>query len=317
MNDLSRRLPPMHSLAAFESAARHLSFSRAGEELCITQSAVSHRIRQLEQSLGARLFERRHKRVELTRKGEQFLLAVRQAMQQMTLAAQRVAGEHDQRLRVTVSPAVASQIVIPNLSRFLALHPRVGVDLDTSSRVADLSDDSFDVGLRLGVPPWSEVQAELLVEERVLALASPAYARRFGRRRERAALEQATLIHTRPFTWNQWFRALGWPPPAGASTVPALSFVEAWAAVEAAEQGMGVVLAPQTVSLAARQRGRLIPFIDAALDAQRHYYAVYAPDSPKLELIQAFVAWTGELMRAAIAAAPIPARTVSAMPRSR
>lgn len=287
----------MHALAAFEAAARLDSFARAADELCVTQSAVSHRIRQLEEHLGVRLFLRVHKHVLLTPHGERFLVGVREAMQQLAAAAAGVAEQRPaRRLRVTCAPALASQILIPRLKSYLDRSDPLDIEIDTSTRMAELADEGFDLALRLGRAPWPGYEAELIAEERVVACCSPDYAARFGNVRHAGMLERATLIHGKPFSWAQWTRRvsgrpIALPPSSG------LVFQEVWAAIDAATHGLGVVLSNQVSALEARRAGRLVPFVAESVDLQRHYYGVYRADSARLDAIRHFLDWFGPLVR--------------------
>lgn len=283
------RLPPMHALAAFEAAARLGTFAQAAEELCVTQSAISHRIRSLEEHLAAPMFVRVHKQVLLTPQGERFLDGVREAMRHLGTAAASVASGAQARLRITSSPALASQVLIPNLREFLQQHEGLQLEIDTSTRVTDMQEGGYDVALRFGSGPWPGLEQQLLLRETIIALASPAYAASFGSRRTRASLAKATLIHSSFFSWQSWLRSVGSSlSPARSSGV---TFHEPGGALDAAVHGLGVVLANQLMTLDLRQRRLLVPFVDASVDMRRHYYAVYRDDSPRSATIRAFLAW--------------------------
>lgn len=290
-----RRLPPIHALMAFEAAARLGTFARAAQELCITQSAVSHRIRQLEAQLGVSLFARAHMQVTLTQDGEVFLKDARRAMRQLEQAAGAVGPEAHRRLRVTASPAFASQVLVPQLAGFLAAHPGIEVDIDASTSNGDLAGGSFDVALRYGRGPWPRCDSRLLQAERVRALAAPQYAARFGARRSMDDLHRAALIASRPFDWDDWLRALGATPPAQSGSRP--HFGDNWAAVAAAGHGLGVVLTNGLTSRAARREGRLVPFVDAQADLGLHYHGVFPSDSPKREAIETFLDWVTQAVQ--------------------
>lgn len=290
----ARRLPPMHALAAFEAAARLSTFARAAEELCVTQSAVSHRIRQLEEHLGVRLFVRVHKQVVLTPPGQAFLAEVRDSMQRLSRAAARVTDKPADSLRITASPALAFTVIIPHLKDYLERHGHVDLEIDTSARLADMTEDRFDLGLRTGAGHWPGCVAELLAEERIMALASPDYIGGFGKRRGLADLARATLIHNKSFSWQQWFRSAG---IVQAPALPAgLTFVDVAGAVDAAVHGLGVVLANRGTTVEARRHGRLLPFVDHAANLGRHYFGVYRADSPRLDTIRGFLDWIKPLV---------------------
>lgn len=289
-----RRLPPMHALAAFEAAARLQTFARAADELCVTQSAISHRIRQLEDHLGVKLFIRVHKQVVLTPPGQAFLLEVRDTMQRLSVAASRVSDQPGKRLRVTASPALAFTVLIPHLKQYFERSGYVDLEIDTSSRVLDIEQDRFDLALRFGNGNWPGYTSELLVEERVIALASPQYAQEFGRKRGLAELSRATLIHSKAFSWNQWFKAVGYPHSIA---VPkGLVFVDVAGAIDAGIHGLGVVLANKGTTVLARRNGSLTSFVENSADMNRHYYGVYRTESEHFDTIRDFLDWIKPLV---------------------
>jgi DNA-binding transcriptional LysR family regulator len=290
-----RRLPPIHALTAFEAAARLGSFARAARELCITQSAVSHRIRVLEEQLGTTLFTRGHMQVVLTPDGQAFLKDVRRAMRQLEEAADALGPEASRRLRVTSSPAFAAQVLAPHLSRFLEAHPGVQVQIDASTPCMDLAEGGFDVALRFGRGPWPGCEARLLLSERVVAVASPGYAARFGAQRSLSDLPRAACIDSHPFSWEDWLRALQAPPIALPGARP--RFGDNWAAVDAAAHGLGVVLANRLTSRAGRHDGRLVPFVEAEADLGLHYHGVFAAGTAKRDAIEAFLDWVAQTAR--------------------
>lgn len=284
----------MHALAAFEAAARLQTFSKAAEEICVTQSAISHRIRQLEEHLGVKLFVRVHKQVVLTPPGQAFLTEVRESMERLSQASARVSDLPVKRLRITASHALAFSVLIPHLNEFFERSGYVDLEIDTSSRVLDLDDDRFDLALRFGTGNWPGYATELLVEEQVIALASPKYAAKFGRKRSIADLTKAALIHSKPFSWSFWFKSLGYPLPT--STTKGLVFVDVAAAVDAAAHGLGVVLANRGASAPARRNGNLVPFIDQTVESHRHYFGVYRRDSEQIATIRDFLDWIKPLV---------------------
>jgi len=289
----------MHALAAFEAAARLQTFARAAEELCVTHSAISHRIRQLEEHLGVKLFVRVQKQMVLTPPGQAFLSEVRESMQRLGQAAARVSEQSARRLRITASPAIAFAVLIPHLKDYFERSGYVDLEIDTSSRVLDLERDRFDLALRFGPGNWPGYVSELLVEEKIIALASPGYVRAFGAARSLSDFPKATLIHSRPFSWNQWFKSVGHP-----QSVPVpkgLVFVDVAAAIDAAIHGLGVVLANRATTAQARKDGSLVAFVENSIDLNRHYYGVYRDGSEHAETIRDFLDWIKPLVASTFA----------------
>jgi len=283
------RLPPMHCLAAFEAAARLGTFAEAADELCVTHSAVSHRIRHLEEHLGVVMFVRVYKQVVLTPAGADFLRAVQQTMGPLAQAAKALGERKHRRLVVTAGPGVASYVLIPHLNDFLQSVGDVDIEIDASSRLVDLNRDGVDLGIRLGSGNWPGYQTELLAEDYVYAMSSPSYAMKFGMRRHLPELARARLIHTGSFSWNQWFSAHG--QPATMVREEGLVFKETATAVNAAVHGLGVVLSNRGSALGPRREGRLTAFMEDGINLRRHYFGVYAPNSPQADLIRKFLDW--------------------------
>src|SRR5216110_4071101 len=168
------RLPALDLLVGFESAARHLSFTKAGEELFLTQSAVSRQIKELEDQLGVPLFVRRHRALALTDAGQQFYAAAAQVLTTMRTATSRLkAGSGRQPLSVTTTHSFAALWLIPRLAGFTRTHPGVDVRITADTRVQDLDRDGLDVAIRHGPPSLAGPHAIRLMGEKVFPVASP------------------------------------------------------------------------------------------------------------------------------------------------
>ena len=297
-----QRLPPMHTLAAFEASARLGTFSQAAEELSVTNSAISHRIRLLEDHLGCRLFVREPKHVRLTRQGQHFLESVRTSIDLLTSSARTIAdaAPGDGRLSVTVAPGLGNHILIPRIGEFIQAGDGLDLRIDTSPRVVDLDQDGFDIAIRLGGGSWPGYASEFLAEEKVFAFASERYVREFGRGRGFGALGRATLIHSDDFSWRRWFELQSQDFDGFRGIKSGLRFKEVCAALTAAEQGLGVVLANQGSAFAAQRDGRLIPFVECGIDYRKHYFAVYNQESVRLPLIRAFLDWAQPAIKCAL-----------------
>src|ERR1051325_768017 len=149
-------MPSLDLLAGFEAAARHLSFTKAGEELFLTQSAVSRQIKELEEQLGVALFHRRHRALALTEAGQQFYAAAAQALGTMRAATDRVGAQTGrQPLSVTTTSSFAALWLIPRLAGFTRAHPGIDVRITADTRVQDLERDGLDLAIRHGPPSLS------------------------------------------------------------------------------------------------------------------------------------------------------------------
>ncbi len=214
MQTLRGSLPSLNALAVFEASARRLSFSRAAEDLAITQSAVSHGIRQLEASLGLDLFIRHHRRLELSPEGERLYTAVATSLSAIAQAVDDITGRSmaaaQREIVIGVSTSMAAHWLLPRFAVFRAAFPVVPLRIQTIDRDADPGEDGIDVVIRLGDGKWPDHDTIPLWEEHVHAVASPAYLAAHGPLRDAADLHRCQLIHyedplRRRATWGEWF----------------------------------------------------------------------------------------------------------------
>ncbi|MCM8611076.1 transcriptional regulator GcvA [Accumulibacter sp.] len=291
------RLPPMHALEAFEAAARQQSFVKAAAELCVTQSAVSHRIRQLEDDLGVRLFLRLNRNIVLTPPGEAYLASIRSALADIESATRAIAHGARHELRVSVAPAIGSKWLVSRLADFQRQHPAVDLILSTSTQLGTIRSGEVDVGVRYGDGQWPGLASFKMSDEVLVTVCSPAYPARVGGLDEPVDLARACLLHHPILPWRPWLEAAGldWPEPAGG-----VRFDDAVMMIEAAAAGHGVALCPRRLVEPHLEAGSLMqPFAVAALD--RGYHVLLAPDAPSRPSAMAFVHW---LLAAAQPASP-------------
>jgi LysR family transcriptional regulator, glycine cleavage system transcriptional activator len=307
------RLDLLHS---FEAAARHLSFTRAGDELALTQSAISRQIRQLEESVGAPLFERRHRALVLTEAGRILQRAVEDSLERLRDAAARVrATTTRQQVAVTCTPGFASFWLIPRLTRFTAAHPHVDVRISATLELVDLERGNIDLAVRF--VPSGEGAGPLLFEEEVQPMCAPRLLRDPERPlRTPADLGQHTLLTMdmhdgSPLTmdWEPWLKLMGLPGVRMAHTIHYTRYVEA---VEAAVAGQGIVIGrlPLLADLV-RQKKLVAPFRTPAA-SRRGYFLTLAPRAGHNPDARAFADWLLEEaarpVTAALAAVPAPPR---------
>ena len=173
---MATRIPPVHALSAFEAAARHGSFALAAEELCITPSALSHRIRLLEEFVGERLFIRDGRNVGLSEFGRRYLDVVRQALRTLTdFPMPRRAASVQPRVKLTLPPTFARYLLVPRLSSFTEQHPDIAVEIYLSVPLYDLSLAESDLEVRFGPGKYPNLQSEKLFSEPTFVVASPSY----------------------------------------------------------------------------------------------------------------------------------------------
>ena len=287
---MSRRLPPLNALRAFEAAARHLSFTRAAQELHVTQTAISHQIKGLEERLGVRLFRRLPRGLLLTEEAQRLLPPVRDAFDQIAAAVERLsAGGSGARLTVSVLPPFAAKWLVPRLGRFRAAHPDLDLRIGATSELVDFARDDVDVGIRMGRGIYPGLRVERLFGESLVPVCSPEL--RAGphpllRPRD---LRHHVLLHDDDHAdWELWLRL------AGVSGVPPRRgpvFTDSALVVQAAAEGQGVALARRVLAAGDLAAGRLIQPFDVSIPHDLAYYLVCPEATAEQPKIAAFRSW--------------------------
>ena len=209
-------MPSLDLLQGFEAAARHLSFTKAGEELFLTQSAVSRQIKELEDQLGVPLFHRRHRALALTDAGQQFYAAAAQVLTTMRTATSRLKAQSGRRpLSVTTTNSFAALWLIPRLAGFTRTHPGVDVRITADTRVQDLDRDGLDVAIRHGPPSLAGPHAVRLFGERVLPVCSPKLLRKNPLREPADLKNHCLLVYDDPDARHPWLHWKTWLEVAG------------------------------------------------------------------------------------------------------
>ena len=211
---MATRLPPLNALRTFEAAARHLSFTKAAEELFVTQAAVSHQIRALEEHLGAPLFRRMNRALMLTDQGQVLLPAVRDAFDRLRAGVRRVEDlSSGGALTISTTPSFAASWLAGRLVRFQVLHPEIELQLGATSRPVDFAREGIDCGIRYGAGDWPGLVSQRLFETALLPVCSPSLLDGAHPLRQPADLAQHTLLHALDGIddWRLWLRAAGVP----------------------------------------------------------------------------------------------------------
>ncbi len=287
---MATRIPPVHALSAFEAAARHGSFALAAEELCITPSALSHRIRLLEEFVGERLFVRDGRSVGLSEFGRRYLDVVRQALRTLTdFPMPARAASAQPRLKITAPPTFARYMLVPHLSSFTEQHPEIAIEVYLSVPLYDLALAESDIEVRFGPGRYPNLQTEKLFSEPTFAVASPTYLERVGELKTPEDLKKATLIRSALEPWQPWFEAAGldWPEPITGIRVDDLGLLQ-----EMVRHGHGVGLARAHFARELIDAGELVRLFDVQMSSPPHaYYAVY--EKPVLERpeVVVFLQW--------------------------
>lgn len=294
MASLGSKLPPLNSLVAFEAAARHLSFTRAAEELGVSREAVSRHIRNLEGHLGAALFRRLHRALELTAAGNAFRPVVRESLENIARGARALRRDgQPSRITVTATVAIASLWLTPRLPRFRGGHPEAEIHMIIADREVDMAAEEIDVGLRYGDGHWPGLTATRLFDIESFPVCSPDYLASSPPLEVPGDLPRQTLLNldgaahsTEDWTW--WLDGAGVPLPA---SFQMLGFDNYANVIQAAVDGQGVALGFSHIVAELLLRGQLVRPIDRSLSKG---YAVYlvAPKGARLSAhAQDFADW--------------------------
>lgn len=308
---MTYRLPPLAALRAFESAARHLSFKKAADELHVTPAAVSLQIKTLEEYLGVALFRRLTRALELTPQALAMLPRLREGFECLASAVAATREAVDGALTVTAPPSFASRWLVPRLSRFSALHPEVELRLASSPDSVDqegeapvFGDGMFDpreaaseVAIRFGLGAYPGFQVDRIFTPDRIAVCSPRLATARKPLASPADLGRHVLIHDETVAsangesdWSQWFRIAG--VPAGEIDVSrGPRFSNAVLAVEAALDGQGVALAMRPLVEADIAAGRLVVPFEISLPSAYAYFLVMPRVEVQRAAVAAFRSW--------------------------
>lgn len=291
---MRRRLPTLQSLDCFEAAARHESYTRAAQELSLTQGAVSRRIASIEDFVGVRLFRRTRHGVTLTPAGAAYARQVAGRLDGLERDTQDVmSGGAETALHLASVPTFAARWLVPRFGGFAAEHPDITVHIDTRTRPFLFSETPFHGALYAGtdeqVRNWPGTRATMLMDEMVVPVASPQLAARRKVWRP-ADVARAPLLQqsTRPDAWRQWFEPLA-VQAANALHGPRYELFSMLAS--AATCGLGVALLPAMLVQAELQRGELVILCNRPTSSRRAYYFVVPEGAAPSRALASFVGW--------------------------
>ena len=291
----TRPLPPLIALRAFEAAARHLSFSRAAQELFVTQSAVSHHIQKLECELGVTLFQRRTRAVALTTAGQAYFAKVHAAFELLRTGTEETQAPTAARTKLTVGllASFATRWLAPRLQAFSAAHPGIELQLRPDIALADVAGGEVDLAIRYGRGGWAGVRSRELMAERLSVVCAPTLLGGARRPRKPQDLLRYPLLasHAKlPFEWQSWATHFG-VDLSGAKTVHLHDYnivVEAALAGQGIAMGRHRLIAPQLAS------GALVQAVpDAVLDDPRIGWWLITPPAARneIEAVAVFHDW--------------------------
>ncbi len=287
---MSRKLPPLNALKAFEAAARHLSFTKAAEELYVTQAAISHQVKSLEDSLGLKLFRRMNRALLLTDEGQILAPGVGEAFDMIAQTADRLHRyDHSGLLTVGTLDTLAATWLVPKLGRFRKLHPDIDVRISTADHIVDYLRDGIDMGVRYGGGSWAGMEVDYLMAEEVFPVCSPSMLEGGPPLETPDDLRHYTLLHDdMQIDWRMWLLA------AGATQVDperGPGFQHSYLVYQTAVAGGGVALARSALVRDELDNGRLIKPFDIALSAKYAYYVAIPKPNINKSKVKAFRDW--------------------------
>ncbi len=290
-NSMSRKLPPLKALLAFETAARLGSFTRAAEELCVTQAAISQQVRHLEESLALKLFNRHPRHLSLTRNGERLLPELTDAFNIMSDALSRLGEQKTSpRLTVSLTPALAAKWLILRLPAFWRLYPDIDLRLHHSITSVDFVNDDVDLAIRWGEGDWPGLVSEFLIPGELIPVCSPALLHGRYPLRTPSDLMHHTLLHEDSYAdWHDWLSLAGNKTvKAGAGPI----IDDSNALLLAAADGQGVALGRMALIGDDLAAGRLVKPFGVSLRQKNAYYLVYPEEQssdPKMQAFRSFL----------------------------
>ncbi|WP_298724494.1 transcriptional regulator GcvA [uncultured Ferrovibrio sp.] len=293
---MARRLPPLNALRVFEAAARHLSFTKAAEELNVTQAAVSHQVKLLEEILGLALFRRYNRRLVLTEAGQAYLPALRDAFDLMDAATRRLSQQSGpKQLRISTLQSFAMRWLVPRAGRFSALHPDIDLMISTSSQLVDFRRDDIDLAIRLGSGKYPDLHAVHLADDYVFPVCSPRLLEGPHPLRRLEDLKHHTLLHdtqvsreARSLTWETWLRRNN---VTDIDAGRGMGYSDTGMAIQAAIAGQGVALGRKILVLDDLAAGLLVKPFDIELKNHYSYYLVCPKALADTLKVKAFLDW--------------------------
>ena len=287
---MSRNIPSPIALRAFEAAARHLSFTRAAQELSVTQSAVSHQVKALEGDLGVRLFLRLTRQLRLTKVGETLLAVLRGSYDRIEETVNEIqSGSDASPLSIGLTSYFASRWLTRRIGRFSAQHPDIEMRLHLANDPINFDRMDLDLAVAWGRGDWPGLVSELLVPTRVIVVCSPALIKEGPPLRELADLRHHTLLHEMDHVfWHDWLAASG----AGAVVLGAsVTMNDPNVVHQAAIEGQGVALGAEAFLDDEISQGRLVQPFDRAVELDGAYYLVHPYGARNRPNVNAFCEW--------------------------
>ena len=293
---MQRRLPPFTSLKTFEAAARLLSFTKAASELCVTQAAISHQIKALEEYLGSALFIRHPRKLELTETGQKLLPVVRESLDNLNRTIADIRSERDfSPLCIAVAPSFAAHWLMPRLEQLFQKHPSIELSLKHSNAPVDFTDQSFDVAIIYGDDKWRGLQSQLILKIDFFPVCSPALLAGDRKLNTIDDLSSFNLLHDSDHqTWTKWLElasADGVDPNHG-TVIDDTNLI-----IKAAQDGLGIAMCSMPFVKDLLASGKLVRPFDLSLSSDKAYYAVCPKEHLSRKEVNTFWTWLSDQSR--------------------
>lgn len=287
---MTRRLPPLNALKAFEAAARHESFTRAAQELCVTQGAVSQQVKTLEADLGFKLFHRAHQRLAITEAGRDYLAAVRDAFDRIAFATTRLTQQQTSTaLTVSTSPDFAAKWLVHRLGRFAEMHPGIDLRVSAAMHHVDFARENVDVAVRHGAGDWPGLSVVQLCAEVLFPVCSPRLIAPRQRPLPPSSVLKFPLLHLDDRrTWSRWLTQAQVKPP---KPLQGLVMNRASLLIDAAIDGQGIALARSTLAAGDLINRRIVAPFAVTLPLSNTYWIVAPSATAELPKIATFRQW--------------------------
>lgn len=292
---MRRHLPTFTSLLCFEASARHLSFTRAGEELNLTQSAVSRQVRNLETFLKTDLFHRIKKRLVLSEEGKAYVGVVNEHLNGLESETLKLItkDQEDVRLNLGTFPTFGSRWLIPRLHEFSSLHPDIQFNLTTGLVPFDFSSQGIDVAIQHGDGNWENVETQKIIDETVVAVCAPALIEKLKSVEASSVLDFTMLnLQTRLYAWSEWLAEQGVETHI---SLRGPNFETFSMIIRAALSGLGVAVIPTMYIEEELEKGLLVSPFGHPIRSKRGYYLVSTKRKKTQAKVKAFIAWISSI----------------------
>jgi len=289
MNTTSR-LPSLRALRVFQVAGRHLSFKLAAAELCLSASAVSHQVRNLEEHLGIELFVRRTRALDFTGAGQKYFMFLDGMFSRLETETRQLAAEYGRNLiRLCVPPFFAGELLLPRLQSFHDLAPDTDIRLATQPSLMKIHPAEADLSILLGNGDWPALVTHRLFAHRLVVGCAPALAAGLDPSSFASLDGQTLIVHeNRPDAWDNWARALDTPPPRAGKVICCDSMSEV---MQAAAQGLGVAIVSWPLARNRFDTGELVRVFAQEVATNEHFHLAHRPEESERADVAQLIDW--------------------------